>query len=360
MILAIVAGLAVATFGTPAAPSPPGAPASMGPAAQGEGEPLGSLSPESIWASASACERALSARPRDGHDRGLRVRVGTWNLRWFPDGRAGSPSGEGTDVRWLGCVIASMDLDALFVQEVVQHPRGRRALLDLLAHLEDHTGHRWEAAFDTCPDDGRQHVGILWDSERVTMGDVRTVGSVNPTGSSCGHRLRPAIAARARFTAGLEAHLFGMHLDSGTTSRDHRNRRTSLRRLSDVVRGLGDGAHVIVGGDLNTMGCARCSPEVDAAAEIAALAPALRGAGLTHLPLTQPCSYYHRGRGVWLDHFAVSARLAQRVSGGRAEAHGPCGALGCARPAGSVGQAARDRLSDHCPLVLSLAVDASP
>src|SRR5690606_4307078 len=44
------------------------------------------------------------------------VRFGSWNVRFFPDGGPSGPS-KPTDVAWLACAIAFMQVDVLAVQE---------------------------------------------------------------------------------------------------------------------------------------------------------------------------------------------------------------------------------------------------
>ncbi len=84
-------------------------------------------------------------------------------------------------------------------------------------------------------------MGFLWDTSHVSLNDVQTLGALNPTGSACSHRLRPGVAAHARFETGLDLWLVGLHLDSGITARDYGNRRTTLRRLGEALPAL-DGA----------------------------------------------------------------------------------------------------------------------
>lgn len=309
--------------------------------------------PPSAWSSAQACVAALATRtPRATG----RLRIGTWNIRWFPDGAAGDPHAErSTDVPWLGCAIASLDVDVLAVQEIVQHPRGRSAILALLEELERHTGHRWQARFDDCPDDGRQHLGFLFDTEAVTVA-TRHLPDLHPSGGGCDGRLRPGLGAFVRARTGVDLHLVTLHLDSGTGERDHRNRRASIDRLSGVLealRPLGLDRDLVVLGDLNTMGCARCEPPVDAAQELAALDAQLARTTppMLRVPAALPCSEYHRGRGASLDHVLVRRGLEELPASARVEVHGPCAELRCGR---SRGHAALDRLSDHCPLVLEL------
>lgn len=315
------------------------------------GRPLAAHSP---WASPGACAQALAARRRapPSNASARHIRVGTWNLHWFPDGDSGGPGHEATDVEWMACVIASMDLDVLVVQEVKQDVRGRRALLDLLAGLQRNTGHRWNDAFDDCPDDGRQHVGLLWDTERVAISDVETVAAINPAESACAYHLRPGIVARARFAGGLDVHLVGVHLDSGPGAHDYYDRLTSASRLADWVAALGPGVPVLVAGDFNTMGCTKCAPPIHARDEIIALDRQLERVGLTDLAVDPPCTEYYQGHGGWLDHVFVGAPLEPHAAT-TAHARGPCAALACAAPNATT-HAAFTHLSDHCPVVVEL------
>ncbi len=346
----------------------------------------------SPWRSREACERALlrskkakggSARAADeaegqegeafdergGHSadgtgrwapglNGSRVRIGSWNLRWFPDGRAGRPGRHGgTDIGWMACVMAWMDVQALAVQEVVQHVRGRRAVLDLLALLDELTGGRWQAVFDDCPDDGRQHVGLLFDAKRVQASRLRTLESINPGASGCDRRLRPGFAGYLRFAGGADLHLITVHLDAGTTGRDFGSRQTSWSRLASAMGQLGDverDSDVVLLGDFNTMGCRNCRPTVSAEDEIRGLVEAVSSGAHTmqRLAPRHPCSEYSSGRPALLDHVLVSAgmrELARPV----AQVRGLCAELACAELRSTKAKALW-RLSDHCPVVVEL------
>lgn len=311
------------------------------PAIEAEAAALG-LADTSPWASRQACEAALAAR---GPRTATAPSVATWNIRWFPDGRAGSPrEGGGTDVEWLACTLALLDVDVLAVQELVTGPRGRAALLDLVERLGALTGGEWRFYLDECPDDGRQHVGFLWNSARVAVADARTVPEINPGRGACFHRLRPGVAARMRFAGGVVFDALVVHLDSGTEARDRGNRRTSVRRIAEVFEGV---APVVVLGDFNTMGCRRCDPREDGAEELVATVAQLEPAGIERASPDHACSEHYRGRAVLLDHV-----FTRGLPGARLETHGVCGELACARLPRDA--AAYERLSDHCPLVLRL------
>lgn len=307
--------------------------------------------PSDPWASREACLAGLSGVPRRDE---ARVRVATWNLRWFPDGSSQGPSATPTDVEWVACLMATMRLDAVALQEIQLHERGLAAVDRLRERLGAHTGGRWEALFDRCPRDGRQHVGWLVDVSRARVVDTAQLDDVNPAGG-CTHRLRPGVAAYVRFRRGLSLSLVAAHLDSGQSPRDHGNRARSFDAL---VRGAAElaGRHrdadVLVLGDLNTMGCDGCPPPVDAQAELVALEAAL-APSLRRVPAAVECSALYRGRGSLLDHALVTTATRELARDARAEVHGPCAQHRCRLPRG-VRPPMLDHLSDHCPLVVEL------
>jgi endonuclease/exonuclease/phosphatase family metal-dependent hydrolase len=291
------------------------------------------------------------------------VRAGTLNVRWFPHGRARrNEPGEGTNVGWLACIVAWLDLDVLAVQEFVQDLEGRRATAELLETLEAHTGSRWSAAFDECAAGGRQHVGFLWAERRVALDPVRTIAEINPTGTACGRSLRPGIAAYARFARtsprrpSFDGWLLNVHLDSGTAARDHDHRVASLGALARLEPILGgDDADVIVLGDMNTMGCAGCEPAIDAPAELASLEGLLARGSPPLARLSSPvgCTEYYGSRAGVLDHVLVRRGLEELPRSAELEVHGPCARLACGRPNVAM-RGYLDAISDHCPLVVSL------
>jgi endonuclease/exonuclease/phosphatase family metal-dependent hydrolase len=316
----------------------------------------------SPWRSLQACEAALVREKRGKGARKdkkepRRVRIGTWNLRWFPDGRGGKPEpGKETDVRWMACTIAWMQVQALAVQEVLQNLRGRIAVDDLLDHLDRYTGGRWRAELDDCPDDGRQHVGLLFDSNRVRVEAIRSLPSINPGRNGCDRRLRPGFAAYLSFPGGADFHLLNVHLDSGVSGRDFYNRRKSWNAIGKAVEKMRKGGRdrdVVVLGDFNTMGCRKCAEEVPAEDEAGDLQKEL-GTGATGLRLletTPGCTNYYRGRGFVLDQVLVSKDMLELARDPKARVKGICGQLECAKPGGGAVNAL-SRLSDHCPVVI--------
>ena len=362
--LAALAGSAVA-FGRAPATNGPAAPSRLPEPRRGEPHDAGTDARANrpvaqvgtpFFRSAAECEAALRTHARRA--KGAAPRIGTWNLRWFPRGTAsGHDSERRTDVSWLACAIASLDVDVLAVQEVVQDPEGRAALLDMSARLDQLTGGRWRGELDECPGSGRQHVGLLYDANRVELRDAGAVAALNPGRSACDRNLRPGFGAHARFADGSAAQLIAVHLDSGTQARDFGNRQRSVERLRDVLPALRQqrgGRDVIVLGDFNTMGCARCEPASSAADELAAFDAQLAAASLRRVPGAQAplCSEYYRGHAGLLDHVLITRDADPRWSHAEVQSFGACAALACAAPPRGQTVEAFQHLSDHCPLVV--------
>jgi len=301
------------------------------------------------FASPEACERAPAFHAAAGT-----LRVGSLNVRWFPHGHARPhPEEAGTDLVWLACLVAKSGFDVLAVQEFQQGPDGREALAQVLDSLEARTGQRFSARLDECPEDGRQHVGFLWNNARVALDEFHQVDDVNPLGG-CRGRLRPGLEARARFQHGPELRLLTLHLDSGRMGRDFDHRQESFVRLRAwAARPLGDAAGALILGDFNTMGCDRCEIPEDGESEVASLDTVLPG----RLPLPEgaQCSEYYRGHAGLIDH----AVFVPRAGGVRAELSvlGPCASRHCGHAPAS--DAYLTRVSDHCPLLVRLTTDAA-
>lgn len=301
----------------------------------------------SPWTSREACESAPATVIPPG-----RARIATWNVRWFPDGRPGGHDpARTTDVEWLACAIARLGASVVALQEILLHERGREALDRVRRSLDRRTGGRWEAHDDGCPA-GTQQLVLLADASRARVTGVRSLAALNPIGEGpCAHRLRPGLAAQLRFTGGLDLTIVDLHLDSGTSRRDHEHRRASLAALRRERPALGDD-DVVVLGDFNSMGCRECTPRITPEAEIAALDAELEAAGLARALPTERCTEYDGSRRALLDHVAVSRATEELPRGARARVEGVCAELAC-RSAPREAEALA-RLSDHCPVVIEL------
>ncbi len=312
----------------------------------------------SVWSGPEECLHGLATAtaPREP---GV-ARFMTYNLRWFPDGMPGKRAGDrATDIEWLACAIAASRVDVVLLQEIKTTPRGRQALGALVAALNRHTGGSFETRLDPCPIETSQHVGVLYDAARTRASDFQTYAGLNPHGEPCRDQLRPGFGGYFEFPGGLDLHVVSVHFKSGPQRRDHELRLRSLAGLGGVlaqatgVRGDDD---VVVGGDLNTMGCRHCSPAISAGAELERFERELAAAKppWSLVASRQTCSEYHGGAGVLLDHFVLSGGLARGVGAVESQVAGYCADVSCRPFPPSRTPAAYSALSDHCPVVLEL------
>jgi endonuclease/exonuclease/phosphatase family metal-dependent hydrolase len=320
------------------------------------------LLPEgSVWRSPRACERALATGQRAARSAGV-ARIGTWNVRWYPDGRPGrrASGAGGTDVAWLACLIAWLNVDALAVQEFKAHARAREKSAELVRALDRHTAGRWRLELDDCRGgDAGQHVGILYDARRVAASEPLVLASLNPHGKPCKDQLRPGLGMRLRFVGGLDLYLVSVHLKSGSERRSFELRKRSLEGLVaavDDLQVLGSDSDLVFAGDFNSMGCRRCSPPIGAAEELAASDELLAGLRIPfrRIEASAPCTAYYRGGTGQLDHFVVSSSLRELGPRARASVSGFCGETACSRLPKRSEPSVQAAISDHCPLVLEL------
>ncbi len=272
-----------------------------------------------------------------------------------------------TDVPWVACAIAWLGADAVAVQEIVLDDQGTAAVDDLLRRLDTLTAGRWVARFDDCHGSGRQHVGLLVNTRAVELSHPAVVPALNPGRGACDDSLRPGYGAYLRWPGGPDIHFVAVHLDSGPARHDYDHRVASLSHLADAfdsLQSLVSDSDVVVAGDFNTMGCeARggCQPPVNAEQELTTIDRTLGALRVPfrRVPEDLPCTEYYRGRGHDLDHFVVSAALAELPSATHASVQGDCAASRCAprhEPSESY-----SHVSDHCPVLLDLPrVDLDP
>jgi predicted extracellular nuclease len=130
-----------------------------------------------------------------------------------------------------------------------------------------------------------------------------------------------------------------------------------LSRLDDVVAqaqmAQADG-DLVLAGDFNSMGCEKCTPKLNGAAEVSELDGILRGArpAFRRVPARPSCTHYFRGEGSLLDHFVVTASTRELAQAASARVGGYCSELSCSPFEESHQLAAYRELSDHCPVIL--------
>lgn len=312
-----------------------------------------SVPPDSPWSSPAACQRALAARK--GHTAWHpAARIGTWNVRFYPDGAPflRRDPHRATDIAWLSCGIAWLDVDVLAVQEFKRSERARRATRQLVAELDHLTGGSWKLSLDDCPNDSVNHVGFLYDRAHVEAHDFRRVARFNPKGGACDYAEDPGWMGDFDFKNGLELSLVAVHMVSGERHEAYALRRKSWDAFKDSLA-LAENRPVLVAGDLNTAGCRDCKPAVAARTEIASLSHWLSDNSFQLVPADARCSEYWGDRPFLLDHFAIAHGASLPVAS-RAHVAGFCDAVECARFPRHAMPTAFQHLSDHCPVLLDI------
>lgn len=312
--------------------------------------------PASVWSSQKDCQAVLKSAIRTRDD--TRLRVATWNIRWFPDGKPGkgkSPD-EGTDVPWLACAIASLNVDAVALQEIKTNENAKQRSRALLAELDRLTSGKWRLETDGCENRDGQHVALLVDETRLSIGKLTTLASLNANGEPCKNQLRPGFAAYLKKKSGADFHLVSVHMKSGDERRSLELREKALAGIVAAERELQAATpdrDVVIAGDFNTMGCKKCATKVSAADELASTDRTLAGLSVAfrRIPTDGDCSERNSHGSALLDHFFVARSMAELGPDVRARVDGICREMGCAR---SKGLPVETRLSDHCPVVLEI------
>jgi endonuclease/exonuclease/phosphatase family metal-dependent hydrolase len=323
------------------------------------------LTSASPWQSVSACAKALQrgdrlAPTRETLRRDGRARIASWNIRYFPDGVAtGEPqNGEPTNVDWLACAIAWLDVDVLAVQEFKAHEAARAKTQQLLATLDALTGGQWEIALDECGDPGAVHVGLLWDRSAVDARAIGRVSELDPEGHVCHDEAHPGMAAYFRFPGGLDAHVVSTHSPAGKDAAAHAARQRVLHpgAVARARAAVVADPDVVLLGDFNTIGCEDCEPRITAEAELASMraASAAQDPPFRWIRSSVPCTAYQWDAGVWLDHVVVSESMVEADAHAQTRVAGFCGEVGCRELKKDVIRGAYTMLSDHCPLVVDL------
>lgn len=321
----------------------------------GESTAMGS----DAFSNPEACQAALRRGERFKRAQGT-ARVAAWNVRWFPDGVPGNPSEttRATDVDWMACVLAWMQADVVALSEIKSRAYSEGALTRLTSQLDGLTSGRYKLRLDDCPDQNGQHVAFLVNEQRVAATDWQMHPSLNPNGDACAGQLRPGLGVKLRFPGGLDLHAIAVHLKSGVEPRDIGLRRKSIDALERIVASVTErsrDADLLVAGDFNTMGCRSCADMQRSAAEASWLDTRLKAfrPELARIPSDIGCSLYYQRQPTLLDHFVMTRATQELLPGTQAIVLGHCRELGCEGYSGKDPDSV-SRLSDHCPILLSL------
>jgi endonuclease/exonuclease/phosphatase family metal-dependent hydrolase len=310
----------------------------------------------SVWESRDGCLQAISTSsqvvPRDV------IRVGSWNLRWFPRGCSQRDGCQNPpDLDWIACAVATLDLDVLAVQEVVDYPSDRAAVSHFVRSLERITGQSWRFDLQDCGPPNSQHVGYLWRPDRVRLSGFADIAALNGAarheGEPCAGSLRPGRYAYVEsLIGGVDFHLVTVHLDSGVRAKDWNTRRAAINALPDLLASSAlsrrRDTDVVVIGDFNVMGRTQ-GRRITAEAELA-LVDETVGPLFNRLRSNPSCSYRYRGRPLLMDLVLISSAMVE--SSTTAEPSGWCALAGC-RALGP-DDPASTALSDHCPVILEV------
>ncbi len=316
---------------------------------------------EQVWTNKTQCQAAVQKGLRMVEASSEKLRVATWNLRWFPVGTSPDrPDGsaEPTDIEWLICVIRWMQVDILAIQESLGTSEATQAWKTLTSQLSQKTGQIWRWYRQPCgrPDD--HHIGLLWNDTRVSLSDFDSLWQFNAKAQSpqnpCAFGLRPGqyAYAQSREVEGVDFHLIALHLKSGPTVFAVEKRQKALNRIDETMATyVKRDRDIVILGDFNTMGAGDFHSQRSERKYVHRLV-AKEKPGFTDLNLQPQCSHYFRGRGGWLDHVLV-AKGMQEVTANSARVTGYCALAGCQRIRGDYPRAYR-LLSDHCPVILEI------
>ena len=197
-----------------------------------------------VFTSREACEEAVWAGRRLGDPGEAYLRVASWNVRWFPVGDPRRP-GKETDLAWLSCALAYLRPDIVALQEILATREADVAWAAVTDGLEAFLGGDWRVDLQACGSEEMQHVGFLYNAERVTLEAPfdawQMNGAAQGEGDPCAGNLRPGRAAYVRSVAGgADFYIVAVHSDSGTQARDFDHRQAAIGRL-DALRDDGRG-----------------------------------------------------------------------------------------------------------------------
>lgn len=262
-----------------------------------------------------------------------------------------------TDVEWLACAIASLDVDILVVQEFKNSEAGLAKQQELLQELNELTGGDWRLELDQCSPEDVQHPGFLFDATRVQGTEFREVPSLNPD-PVCSNGISPGFGGYFSIERGPDFHLIAVHGAAGLDVGQFDKRALTTAALEGATNdaiAINDDTDVLFAGDFNSGGCEDCDPVTSNDDEVAALTATVASfePALALLPTTENCSRVDDA-GSLIDHVLATGSMAEVPRGSKVHVSGICEETSCGRQKNWL-EDAYDRLSDHCPMVLDLA-----
>lgn len=309
------------------------------------------------WTSRSDCEDLLAKRAPTSRP----PRIATWNVRYFPDSIEDEQSDpdKATDVAWVACVIASLDVDVLVVQEFKNSEAGLAKQQDLIERLNTLTDGDWQLELDQCTPSDVQHPGFLFDGAHVTGENFREIPSLNPD-PVCSNNISPGFGGYFSIAGGPDFHLIAVHGATGASEAQFEKRvqiTAALESVANDAYAINPDTDIIFAGDFNSVGCESCDPVVSNEDENAQMTETVAGfdPSLTLLPTSEDCTRVADDMP-HIDHVLAAGSMSEVPEGSVVHVTGICEEIDCDRQVNWL-EDAYDRLSDHCPLVLDLAAD---
>lgn len=309
------------------------------------------------WSSREDCQNLVADRAETSRP----PRVATWNIRYFPDSveEEQSDADEATDVPWVACAIASLDVDVLVVQEIKNSEAGLAKQQELIQELNELTGGSWRIEVDQCAPAEVQHPGFVFDENRVRAEAFREISAMSPD-PVCSNHISPGFGGYFSIDGGPDFHLIAVHAATGSSEKSYGERLFTVDSMAavtaDAIAMNGD-TDVVFAGDFNTVGCEECDPPLSRDEEIAKIAQAASemASPLRLLAATEQCTRFAEDSPL-IDHVLVSADMTEVAANAEARVGGICEETSCGRQLNWL-EDAYDRLSDHCPVVVDLAAD---
>jgi endonuclease/exonuclease/phosphatase family metal-dependent hydrolase len=321
-----------------------------------ERETLDRVTPhdDTAWTSRDDCEQRLASQPSSSRP----PRIASWNIRYFPDAIEGEQTDpdEATDVEWLACAIASLDVDILAVQEFKNSEAGLAQQRALIERLNELTSGDWRLELAQCTPEDVQHPGFLFDRNRVSGSEFRTIPSLNPD-PTCSNSVSPGFGGYFAISGGPDIHLVVVHGQTGASQTSFEKRQlitSALEAVTNDAQAINGDTDVLFAGDFNTVGCEACEPAWTNEDEVNELKRATAGFDppLELLPASERCTRLAEDVP-HIDHVLASASMAEVPEKAVVRVAGICEETSCERQVEWL-EDAYERLSDHCPLLLDL------
>lgn len=294
-----------------------------------------------VWSSGVECEQVVKTGSRLKREDD-NLRIVSWNIRWFPTGDLFDRK-HPTDIAWLSCVLTWLDADIIAVQEFQTSTSAIDAVDSLLDGLIALTGHNWQAKLQPCGTKRSQHVGYVYNADRVLTNTTQDA-------PKCSGELRPSLTTYFQRKGGIDFHLTNIHLDDGRKNNDYQNRKRTLKIIAKMTRKqMSQDSDYILLGSFNPIGSNQYSGETEMNQQRHLLLKTLPR--FNRLNADYNCSQYNFKSPQTRDFFAVTAGMKE-AEGVQARVEGICRLAQC-EPLDQLPQA-YTKLSDHCPVVLDI------